>query len=438
MNKITKHFLTISVIIVTAILTYCKKEKVLVLTTTTVSNITSTTATSGGNIIDEGNSSVISRGVCWSTNTLPTIIDNKTTDGEGAGSFSSNLTGLNEGTKYYVRAYATNNLGTGYGSVKSFTSRPAVIPVLTTSTVSNITAITATSGGSITYNGGVKITACGVCWSTAIHPTIANSKTEDSTGIGVFISSINGLTPVTTYYLRAYATNSVGTAYGNEIGFTTSSASTTLTDIDGNVYSTITIGEQVWMQENLKTRKYRNGDLIGTTTPDTLDISGESMPEYQWAYNGNETNVFLYGRLYTWYTVTDSRGVCPTGWHVPIDAEWTTLTDYLTNNGYGYGGNGSDIAKSMAATSGWNTNTTAGTVGNNQASNNSSGFSALPSGSRSNNGAFVNVGNDGLWWSSTETLATNSFFRYMLYVNSVVLGNYCDKTSGLSVRCLRD
>jgi uncharacterized protein (TIGR02145 family) len=438
MNKIIKHFLTIFVIIVTAILTCCKKEKVLVLTTTTVSNITATTATSGGNIIDEGNSSVIRRGVCWSTNTLPTIIDSKTTDGEGTGSFSSSLTGLKEGTKYYVRAYATNNLGTGYGKAKSFTSQPAIIPVLTTSAVSNITAITATSGGRITYNGGAKITACGVCWSTAIHPTLTNSKTVDSTGTGVFISSIIGLTPVTIYYLRAYATNSVGTAYGNEIGFTTSSASTTVTDIDGNVYGTVTIGEQVWLQENLKTRKFRNGDLIGTTTPDTLDISGESMPEYQWAYYGKESNVALYGRLYTWYTVTDSRGVCPTGWHVPADAEWTTLTDYLTNNGYGYGGNGSDIAKSMAATSGWTANTTAGTVGNDQSSNNSSGFSALPGGSRSNNGAFVNVGNDGLWWSSTETLATNSFFRYMLYVNNVVLVNYCDKTSGLSVRCLRD
>ena len=126
-------------------------------------------------------------------------------------------------------------------------------------------------------------------------------------------------------------------------------------DIDGNVYRTITIGTQVWMAENLKTTKYRNGDLIGTTTPATLVIEGESTPKYQWAYDGNESNVATYGRLYTWYVATDSRNVCPIGWHVPTDAEWTTLTDYLIKNGYGYGDGykGMDIAKSMAATSGW-------------------------------------------------------------------------------------
>jgi uncharacterized protein (TIGR02145 family) len=193
------------------------------------------------------------------------------------------------------------------------------------------------------------------------------------------------------------------------------------------------------MAENLKTTTYSNGDLIGTTTPATLDISGESSPKYQWAYNGDESNVATYGRLYTWYVITDSRNVCPSGWHVPTDDEWTILTDYLTNNGYGYGGSGSDIAKSMAATSGWTTNTTAGTVGNDQASNNSSGFSALPGGSRSSyNGAFVDIGNNSLWWSFTETLVTYAFYRYIIYVNSVILSNFCDKPTGLSVRCLRD
>ena len=219
----------------------------------------------------------------------------------------------------------------------------------------------------------------------------------------------------------------------------TTAASGTVTDVDGNIYNTITIGTQVWMKKNLKTTKYSNGDLIGTNTPATLDISLETTPKYQWAYDGNESNVAIYDRLCTWFAVSDSHNICPTGWHVPTDPEWTTLTDYLTNNGYSYGGSTSDIAKSMAATSGWTTYTTAGTVGNDQASNNSSGFSALPGGSRSSyNGAFVDVGDNGLWWSSMETLATYAFFRYMLYVNSVVLGNYCDKTTGLSVRCLRD
>ena len=135
-------------------------------------------------------------------------------------------------------------------------------------------------------------------------------------------------------------------------------------DIDGNAYRTITIGTQVWIVENLKTTKYCNGDLIGTTTPATLNIEDESTPKYQWAYDGNESNVATHGRLYTWYVATDSRNVCPVGWHVPSDAEWTTLTDYLIRNGYGYGMgyNGMDIAKSLSATTGWVADETPGSA----------------------------------------------------------------------------
>jgi hypothetical protein len=191
----------------------------------------------------------------------------------------------------------------------------ATLPILITAAVSNITSSTATSGGNVTDIGGATISASGVCWSTLINPTITNSKTTDDTGIGAYISSITGLTPVTTFYLRAYATNSVGTAYGSEISFATSSTSTSVTDINGNVYNTIIIGNQVWMQQNLKTTKYSNGDLIGTTVYASFDLdkSNEIKPKYQWVYNGMESNVALYGRLYTWYTIIDSRNVCPIG-----------------------------------------------------------------------------------------------------------------------------
>jgi uncharacterized protein (TIGR02145 family) len=252
---------------------------------------------------------------------------------------------------------------------------------------------------------------------------------------------LTGLSAGTTYFARAYATNSVGTAYGNEMNFKTSSAFPgcgTVTDADENIYNTVTIGSQCWMQENLKTTRYRNGDLIGTTTPAILDISSETNPEYQWAYNGNESNVATYGRLYTWYTVTDSRNVCPEGWHVPTDAEWTTLTDFLTNNGYGYDGSGDEIAKSMATISGWTTDPTAGNVGNNQAGNNSSGFSALPGGSRFTSGAFLTIGAAGIWWSATEGSATLAWCRYMIYRTSIVTRDHNVKSYDFSVRCLRD
>jgi uncharacterized protein (TIGR02145 family) len=210
-----------------------------------------------------------------------------------------------------------------------------------------------------------------------------------------------------------------------------------ITDVDGNIYTSVTIGTQVWMKENLKTSKYSNGDIIGTTTPATLDISGESTPKYQWAYDGNESNVATYGRLYTWFAVTDSRNVCPTGWHVPTDAQWTVLTDYLTNNGYGYGGSGNLIAKSMAATSGWTTFTTAGTVGNDQASNNSSGFTARPSGSRDFS-VFYLIGFACSWWSSTASSSMGAYSRSMSStIGDVTVTGYA-KQVGFSVRCLRD
>jgi len=191
------------------------------LTTTAVTSILGATATSGGNITADGGASVTVRGVCWSTTTGPTIANSTTSNGTGTGVFTSNLTGLTIGTTYYVRAYATNSIGTAYGNEVSFTT--LTIPTLTTTAITNITTTTATSGGNITSNGGANVTARGVCWSTSPAPTTANSRTSNGTGSGVFTSNITGLTTGVTYYVRAYATNTYGTAYGNELSFTTNS-----------------------------------------------------------------------------------------------------------------------------------------------------------------------------------------------------------------------
>ena len=424
------------------VLASCQKEEKLtitspIVTTIEVQNITSNTATSGGFIISAGQ--LISYGLCWSTEANPTIADNHTIDSlHFNSSFIIYIHGLIGGTKYYLRAFAANINGVGYGNEVSFTTLPATIPELTTATVSNITSTTATSGGNMTNGGGATITASGVCWSTTTNPTITNSKTTDGTDIGEYISPIAGLAPLTTYYLRAYATNGIGTAYGNEVSFTSSSASTSITDIDGNVYSTVTIGNQVWLQQNLKTTRYSNGDLIGTTTPATLDISNDITPKYQWAYDGKESNVPLYGRLYTWYAVTDNRNVCPTGWHVPSNAEWITLTDYLINNGYGYGGSRYKIAKSMAFISGWRDSGTSGDIGYYQASNNSSGFSALPSGFRIST-SFNYAGEGSYYWSATEESTTLAWRGCALwYVSGFVDNGYLEKQDGFSVRCVKD
>jgi len=198
------------------------------LTTTAVSSITTNSASSGGNITSDGGATVTARGVCWNTTGNPTTANSKTTDGSGTGSFSSSITGLSANTTYYVRAYATNSAGTAYGNQVPFTtSSPAiVVPILTTTAVSSITTNSASSGGNITSDGGATVTARGVCWNTSGNPTTANSKTTDGSGTGSFSSSITGLSASTTYYVHAYATNSAGTAYGDQLSFTTSAAAT--------------------------------------------------------------------------------------------------------------------------------------------------------------------------------------------------------------------
>lgn len=187
---------------------------------------------------------------------------------------------------------------------------------------------------------------------------------------------------------------------------------------DGKKYKWVKIGDQEWMAENL-----------------AFD-AGRGC----WAYDNNESMVETYGRLYTWEAALD---VCPDGWHLPSDDEWTQLENYLADNGYNFdgstGGGRSKIAKSLAAEAHWAASTYTGAVGNDLSANNSSGFSALPGGYRGNIDSFNYAGNFGTWWSSTESNNLNAWYRY-LYINyaSVYRYNYGTKSHGLSVRCVRD
>ena len=216
------------------------------LTTTAVSSVTSTSALSGGNVTADGGASITARGVCWSTSANPTTANDKTTNGTGTGIFTSSITGLSSGTPYHVRAYATNSLGTSYGSDATFTTSTTAPTVITT-VISAITTSTATSGGNVTSAGGNSVTARGVCWSTSANPTTANDKTTNGTGTGIFTSSITGLSPGTPYHVRAYATNSLGTSYGSDATFTTSTTAPTVTTtvISAITTSTATSGGNV-------------------------------------------------------------------------------------------------------------------------------------------------------------------------------------------------
>jgi len=303
-------------------------------------------------------------------------------------------------------------------------------PTVQTSPVTIITMTSANCGGEVI--SGTDVISCGVCWSTSQNPTIANSKTMDGTGVGVFTSYLTGLTANTTYYVRAYATNSKGTSYGNEVSLTTAGFSFTVTDIDGNVYGAIKIGTQVWMAENLKVTHYLNGDPI----PDIIENEawGSLATGGYCYYNNDPNNLATYGGLYNWYAAADGRNIAPMGWHVPTDAEWTALISFLTDKNAVWTGIGGKLKET--GTAHWQSP--------NAGATNETGFNALPGGWRAID--YMNVSFMGFWWSSTEEYDKSFAYFRDLTANSntviggpfVIYGGRCAKMYGLSVRCLKD
>lgn len=196
----------------------------------------------------------------------------------------------------------------------------------------------------------------------------------------------------------------------------------TITDIDGNVYHFITIGTQTWLVENLKTTRYRNGDSIPNITDET-QWSNMTTGAYC-NYDNNALNSDTYGRLYNWFVVNDSRYICPSGWHIPSDADWTILVNYL---------GGESVAGGKLKETG-----TTHWLSPNTGATNETGFTALPAGTRNSSGSFSNAFNHGYWWSTTEKDASNSWDRNLNYNHIDIYRNYDPKTTGFSIRCIKD
>ncbi|MCK5136167.1 MAG: fibrobacter succinogenes major paralogous domain-containing protein [Bacteroidales bacterium] len=417
-----------------------------VVTTTVVSSITQTSAQGGGDVTDDGGRTVTAKGVCWSTSPSPTISDNNSSDGTGTGPYTSAITGLSCGTTYYVRAYATNSAGTAYGTQESFITGqcPSTVPTVSTISLSNITETSAQGGGDVTSDGGETVTARGVCWSTSPGPTTSDNLTTDGTGTGSFTSDISGLNPLTTYYVRAYATNSLGTSYGNELNFLTSSE--LISDYDGNYYQTVVIGDQTWMAENLKSIHYANGAAIPLVESNAMwDGLSDSDKAYCWNDNNASTGN-TYGALYTWATAMNGtgssvanpsgvQGVCPSGWHLPSDDEWKQLEMHLgmiqtEADKEGWRGTNEGGKLKETGTTYWNSPNIGAT--------NTSGFTALPGGNRYDYGTFFNVGSSALFWTTSEYSGSAAWARSLSYnIAEVYRGNYT-KSNGFSVRCVRD
>ncbi|MDX9748839.1 MAG: FISUMP domain-containing protein [Paludibacter sp.] len=401
----------------------CLKDGVTItlptLSTSSITSITTSSASSGGNITSDGGASVTARGVVWSTSQNPTVsLSTKSNNGTGTGSFTSSISGLSASTTYFIRAYATNSMGTAYGNQISFTTTtPISTPVLTTVVVSNITTSTASSGGTISSDGGATVTSRGVVWSTSQNPTVSlSTKTSNGTGTGSFTSSLTGLNASTTYYVRAYATNSAGTAYGNQLSFTTTASST--------VSTVISPTGKVWMDRNLgasrvaisssdteaygdlyqwgrgtdgheKRNSSTTNSLSSTNTPGHNKFILSSSGNLDWRSTQNNN---------LWQGSSGTNNPCPTGFRLPTASEWEA--ERLT----------------------WNTKNTSGAF-------NSSLKITISGGRNYINGSLFNVDSFGYYWSSS---ANGSTSQNLIINSNNASVNSEFRAMGLSIRCIQN
>ena len=335
------------------------------------------------------------------------------------------------------------------------------IPSLSTLELTEITDSSAVCGGEITDNGGAEITARGVVYSTSTNPKISDclGKTSDGTGKGFFTSNITGLSSDTDYYIRAYASNDAGTGYGNEHSFTTSESpfvcGETVTDVDDNVYQTVSIGDQCWMVENLRVAHYRDGSEImyapgSDNWLNNTDGAYCIYPHYAVdGINSHEEMLNDYGALYNWYAINNEKGLCPEGWQVPTDEDWQELEMFLglgASEATEWGERGSDEGGKLKSARThplehprWDTI--------NAGATDEYGFKALPSGiygyynsPNEDDRTFILVGEMVFFWTSTDTIINNqeyAIYRSIDHEEKTINRSAKAWSLGYSIRCLK-
>jgi uncharacterized protein (TIGR02145 family) len=387
--------------------------------------ITNITATLNGSVNANGNSTTVIFEYGITTSYGSTAPESPlTVTGSSIININTAVTGLTSGSLYHYRIKAINAGGTTYSDDLTFFTLCSA-PSATTNSATNI------ENTSVTFNGSVNANGCstnvtfdyGLTTSYGLTLTAVQSPVNGATLKNVNVV-VSGLTSGLTYHYRLKAINSGETVYGGDIIFATKVA-----DPDGNVYNTITIGVQVWMKENLKTTKFNDGTSIPLITDGTT-WSGLTTPGYCW-WNNIGSNE--YGALYNWYTVNTGK-LCPLGWHVPTDAEWSALIKYIDSNANPQNSPESSIAGGKLKETGtnhWNSPNTGAT--------NETNFTAFAGGYRSViNGNFGLVGTNGYYQSATQVAEPSLWNRGLMNYNTNITRGTSSKSDGLSVRCLRD
>lgn len=402
-------------------------NSVPVVKTVAATKIAHRSFTTGGYLFSGGGSTIKSYGICWNTSPNPVITDNSLTGSSSEFKYELALTGLLPNTTYYVRAWATNDLGLGYGEEIQVRTLVPTAPLLSTVKATGLTDKSVFSGADITFDGGETLIEKGVCFSLRPAPDVAGSKvTLTETTTGKFSVQLTGLTSDTVYYLRPYAKNSVGISYGVQDTIRTfklDGTMGTVKDGSGNTYKTMVIHGRTWMIENLRTIRYNDNTLIDKVT-DAEQWANRGSGAYT-SYDNVTTGVTTYGNLYNWYAVASGK-LAPAGWHVATDADWTDLTTYLGGESVAGG-----VLKE-ADTLNWKSpNVTADVV---------NGFNALPGGKRQTAGTFLGKRTQGFYWTSTkkDDNETAAWGRLLDNSKVTVTRELYNKKWGLSVRFVKN
>jgi uncharacterized protein (TIGR02145 family) len=405
-----------------------------------ISDIASILATAKGEVVSDGDVNVRERGFCWSTSPNPTIDDNKRASGSGKGVYTALLTDLAPNTNYHVKAYAINDAGITYGNELQFTTNPPeTLPEIETVSISGLNQWSANSGGIILHDGGGTISERGICWSKSPNPSVSNQKILATYITDTFSINMYSLEHGKTYYVRAFVKNLAGIAYGNEVSFTTLQIGAscpgvpTITDVEGNEYTTLQAGEYCWLRENLRVTKFRDGSDIQRIHYNT------SIPAYT-GYDNYSPWIQLYGALYNWYAVNSAIGICPEGWHVATRAEWDHLFLYMTRISDSY-----NIAEKITTVKSSRVEPTphprwdqGGIIGNDLGN-----FSALPGGVRRSHFGFTRIGRSAYWWTSNSYTVNPVYpdraFSAQIYNDKEFIYTPIEhQSSHLSVRCVKD